>query len=145
MAIFTPAPDHVRHCVAAMNAGKHVICAVPAAMSLEECEQLLAAKKRNDRKFMMAETSYYRYHTLAARELFNQGKFGEMFYSEVEYYHQLFNLATVLTSKTGLAYGPDGKRSWRWGLPHMLYPTHSLGYLTGVTGERITKVSCLGW
>jgi hypothetical protein len=27
----------------------------------------------------------------------------------------------------------------------MLYPTHSLGITTGVTKERMTKVSCLGW
>ena len=27
----------------------------------------------------------------------------------------------------------------------MWYPTHSLGYLVGVTRERITKVSCLDW
>ena len=27
----------------------------------------------------------------------------------------------------------------------MHYPTHSLGYLVGVTRERIVKVSCLGW
>ncbi len=26
----------------------------------------------------------------------------------------------------------------------MLYPTHSLGLLVGVTGERIVKVSCMG-
>src|SRR5262245_11858770 len=30
VAIFTEAPNHVPHCVAALNAGKHVICAVPA-------------------------------------------------------------------------------------------------------------------
>ena len=34
VAIFTEAPNHVSHCVAALNAGKHVICAVPAAQSL---------------------------------------------------------------------------------------------------------------
>ena len=27
----------------------------------------------------------------------------------------------------------------------MHYPTHSLGYLTGITGERVVRVSCLGW
>ncbi len=27
----------------------------------------------------------------------------------------------------------------------MLYPTHCTGFLTGVTGERVIKVSCLGW
>ncbi len=62
-----------------------------------------------------------------------------------EYYHQLFNLATVLTDKGQLCYDPGGKRSWRWGLPPMLYPTHSLGYLVGVTRERVTRISCLGW
>ena len=27
----------------------------------------------------------------------------------------------------------------------MYYPTHSVGYLVGVTGERVLKVSALGW
>ena len=139
VAIFTPAPDHVRHCAAAMNAGKHVICAVPAAMSIEECEQLLEAKKRNDRKYMMAETSYYRYHTIAARELFGQGKFGELFYSEVEYYHPH---GENFLERYWIR---DGKRTWRYGFVPMLYPTHSTGFLVGVTGERFTQVSCLGW
>ena len=29
--------------------------------------------------------------------------------------------------------------------PPMHYPTHCLGPLTGVTRERIRRVSCLGW
>jgi hypothetical protein len=87
VAIFTEPPNHVRHCVAVMNSGKHVICAVPACMSLEEAQELKDTKKRTGRIYMMAETSYYRAHTILARELFQQGKFGEIFYSEVEYYH----------------------------------------------------------
>jgi predicted dehydrogenase len=139
VAVFTGAPDHVGHCVAVMNAGKHVICAVPAAMSLAECEQLREAKEGNDRKYMMAETSYYRYHTIAARQLFSEGKFGELFYSEVEYYHPILN-------KTRRHYWwHNGKPTWRHGYVPMLYPTHSTGYIVGVTKERLTKVSCLGW
>ena len=34
VAVFTPAPDHVRHVVAALGAGKHVICAVPDRKSV---------------------------------------------------------------------------------------------------------------
>lgn len=49
VAIFTRPPDHVRHCTLAMNAGKHVICTVPAGMSLEECEQLREVKERTGR------------------------------------------------------------------------------------------------
>lgn len=30
-------------------------------------------------------------------------------------------------------------------MPPLMYPTHCLAYVVGVTGERITKVSGLGW
>ena len=59
---------------------------------------------------------------------------------------ELFDqLKKAPANKAGLSYNPDGTRSWRWGFPPMLYPTHSLGFLTGVTGEWVRKVSCLGW
>src|SRR5690606_20838412 len=38
--IATPAPDHARHVIESLKAGKHVLCAVPAAMTLEECAQI---------------------------------------------------------------------------------------------------------
>jgi predicted dehydrogenase len=138
VAVFTGAPDHVRHCIMVMEAGKHVISAVPAAMSIEECEQLLEAKKRTGRTYMMAETSWYRYYTIAARELYRQGKFGDLYYSEVEYYHPHDEASHLRAVR-------QDKRTWRYGLPPMLYPTHSTGFLVGVTGERYTDVSSLGY
>jgi predicted dehydrogenase len=139
VAVFTGAPDHVRHGVLAMEAGKHVICAVPAAMSLEECEKLREVKEKTHRRYMMAETSYYRHDTIAARDLFAAGRFGELFYSEVEYYHPLNQ------KERDYYWIRDGKRTWRYGYAPMLYPTHSTGFLVGVTRERLTHVSCLGW
>src|SRR3974377_1863258 len=46
VAIFTPAPDHVRHVVATLKAGKHAICAVPAAQTLEDCQLLIDTVKQ---------------------------------------------------------------------------------------------------
>ncbi|MFH1719684.1 MAG: Gfo/Idh/MocA family oxidoreductase [Planctomycetota bacterium] len=138
VAVFTGVPDHARHCTAVMNTGKHVMCAVAACMSLEEAEQLRAVKERTGVKYMMAETSYYRQYTIAARDLYNQGAFGELFYSEVEYYHPV----DEAFRKQYWSY--DGKRTWRYGYPPMHYPTHSTGFLIGVTKERLTEVSCLG-
>src|SRR5690606_32450790 len=40
VALFTPAPLHARHTVEALHAGKHVLCAVPAGMSIDECAQV---------------------------------------------------------------------------------------------------------
>jgi len=139
VAIFTEAPNHAKHVQEVLAAGKHGASAVPAAMTLDECTRILEAKQRTGLKYMMFETSYYRYFTIAARELFRQGRFGELFYSEVEYYHPK-DEAFVKRY-----YYYQGQRTWRYGMPPMLYPTHSTGFLIGVTGERFTEASCLGW
>jgi len=135
VAIFSEAPHHVRHSVAALNAGKHVICAVPAAMSLEECQQLIDAVDKTGLTFMMAETSYWQQHTISARKLFQAGDFGELYSAYSMYRHA--GLETL--------WFEDGKPTWRHGLPPMHYPTHCTAHLIGVTGERLVEVSCHGW
>jgi len=138
VAVFTEAPNHVRHCVAVMNAGKHCLCAVPAGLTLEECRELIDAKERNGVRYMMAETSYYRWPTITARKLYEDGKFGNLVYTEGEYYHP-----GIAHEKDGLSYW-NGKRTWRHGYPPMLYPTHSTAFYVGVARERLVEVSCLG-
>ena len=135
VAVFTPAPDHVRHVLACLKAGKHVICAVPAAMSLEECQALVDGVKRSGLTYMMAETSYYQQPTISARRMFQAGQFGEIFSTESEYHHA--GLETL--------WFENGQRTWRYGFPPMHYPTHCTAHLLSVTGERLTSVSCLGW
>lgn len=136
VAVFTGAPDHVRHCVAALKAGKHVICAVPAAMTLEEAEELLATVKGTGLHYMMAETSYYHQAMISARPWYRDGKFGTIFYTEAEYHHPGLD---------EYFFTPDGKPTWRHGLPPMNYPTHCTSFLVGLTGERLVEVSCTGW
>jgi predicted dehydrogenase len=138
VAVFTGAPDHVRHVVDCMNHGKHVCCAVPAATSLEEAHLLKETKERTGLKYMMAETSYYRAECILARQIYQDGKFGRFLYSEVEYYHPM-----VGAERDALWFW-NGQHTWRFGYPPMLYPTHSTAFHVGVTRERFTKVSCLG-
>ncbi len=136
VAVFTPAPDHVRHAVACLKAGKHVMCAVPACMSVEEAEELLDTVKRTGLTYMLAETSWYHQSVISARKWFREGKFGSLFYTEAEYHHPGLEV---------LFWDEKGNRTWRYGFPRMHYPTHCTGYLVGVTGERMTQVSCVGW
>ena len=135
VGVFTGAPDHVRHCVAALKEGKHVISAVPAAMTIEEAEELCDTIKRTGLKYMMAETSYYHQSVISARKWFKEGKFGEIFYTEAEYHHP--GLESLFFE--------NGQKTWRHGFPPIHYPTHCTAYLVGVTCERLTSVSCLGW
>lgn len=135
VGLFTPAPDHVEHALACLQAGKHVLSAVPAAMSLEECARLIEAVKRSGLTYMMAETSYYQQMAISARKFYQQGAFGRLFECESEYHHAGLDDLFV----------ENGQRTWRYGFPPMHYPTHCTAHLLGVTGERITRVSCLGW
>src|SRR5690606_4454085 len=75
VGLFTPAPDHVTHALACLHAGKHVLSAVPAAMSLEECARLVEAVKRSGLTYMMAETSHYQQMAISARKFYQDGAF----------------------------------------------------------------------
>ncbi|MCA9078606.1 MAG: Gfo/Idh/MocA family oxidoreductase [Planctomycetaceae bacterium] len=145
VAVFSAPLDHVKHAKLCMERGWHVISAVPACWTLEEAEILKEVVERTGLTYMMAETSYYRQPTILARQLFQDGILGRLFYTEGEYYHDRGDLDRLISDKTTRFYDRDGSRTWRWGIPPMHYPTHSTGFLVGVTGERITRVSCLGW
>lgn len=136
VAVFSGAPDHVRHCVAALKQGKHVFCAVPTATTLEDAELLLETVKQTGLTYMMAETSYYYQAAISARMFYKEGKFGRIFYTESEYYHP--GLESIM-------FNPDSSRTWRYGYPPMLYPTHNTSLLVSITGERLTNVTCRGW
>jgi predicted dehydrogenase len=87
VAVFTEATNHEKHVRMCLEHGWHVISTVPACVSLAEAQRLKEVKEKTGLRYMMAETSYYRHHCIAARQLYREGKFGELFYSEVEYYH----------------------------------------------------------
>jgi predicted dehydrogenase len=116
-----------------------VISAVPLATTLDDCRVVLAASRRTGRRYMMAETSWYRPETILARELHRAGDFGRLLYTEAEYYHP-----GICHDAHDLSHW-NGQRTWRYGYPPLHYPTHATAFLVGVTGERLTKVAALGW
>jgi predicted dehydrogenase len=136
VAVFTPLPLHVWMDIEALKAGKHVISAVPAGMTIEELERLLETVKSTGLKYMMAETSYYRPEVMTCVEWAKEGKFGTIFYSEAEYHHE---------GLLPLMYDDRGFPTWRHGLPPMHYPTHSTGIVIPITGERLVEVQAVGW
>ena len=134
-AIFlgTNAPNHAHHAILCLNHGKHVACAVPAVFgSLEDADRLYETVKTTGLEYMMFETSAYHPTCYAMRTAYEAGAFGNIIYSEGQYYHYF---PTPLAS-----YG-----EWRTGLPPMWYPTHSTAYYVAVTGQSFTEVSCQGF
>ncbi|MDR2955704.1 MAG: Gfo/Idh/MocA family oxidoreductase [Prevotella sp.] len=136
VVLFTPATDHAKHAILTLNAGKHVLSAVPAVMNIQEAYDLFYAVKRTGLSYMMAETSTFFQIVISAKEMYKKGEFGNIFSSAAQYYHP--GLETLYFTN-------DGKPTWRHGLPPMLYPTHVTSHLIAVTGERLTSVCCNGW
>lgn len=136
VGVYTDAPLHVQHTIECMRHGKHVISAVPACVgSIEEAEKLRAIVEETGLTYMMAETSYYQQWTISARKFHEEGLFGDLYYCQSEYQHD--GLESLFFE--------NGKPTWRHGFAPMHYPTHCTGHLIGVTGERLTDVTCTGW
>ena len=133
-AIFcaTDAPGHAQHAINVLEHGKHVATAVPAVYEhLEDADKLFEAVKQSGLNYMLFETSYFHADLFAMRQIYEAGGFGEMVYTEGEYFHYACSVI-------------DSYKDWRIGLPPQFYPTHSNAYQMGVDGGSFTEVSCMG-
>ena len=129
IAIFTPAPLHAEQSIKSLEAGKHVLCAVPAVLGLEEAKSLVEAASKSDRVYMMAENWVYEPALVRAHDLYSDGAFGQIYYAEAEYYHGV----------QALRRHPDGSPTWRNSLHPLLYPTHGTSPYLHMTGDRFTE------
>ena len=67
--INSPIPDHAWMSLKALDAGKHVMCTVPMATTIDECRQIVEKVKATGLKYMMAETVVYSREFLYIKEL----------------------------------------------------------------------------
>lgn len=139
VGIFSQRWTHAPLAIKAMRAGKHVFSAVPAAITLEELEELIATVKETGQLYILGETSYYGAETVFCRKQYRKRTFGRFVYAESSYCHDMEH---GFYPPYQVANGSE----WRQfaSFPPMLYPTHSVGHILGVTGGRMTRVSCLG-
>ncbi len=139
IGVFSQRWTHASYAIRAMRAGKHVFSAVPAAISLEELEELIATTRETGQFYMLGETSYYEAPSIFCRKQFRQGAFGRVVYAQADYCHDMEH---GFYPPYQQANGPDWKQFASF--PPMLYPTHSVGQILGVTGDRMTTVACFG-
>ena len=57
--IATPNVVHAEHAVCAAQHGKHVICEKPIAVTLEECDRMIAAAEKNGVRFLQGHSKIY--------------------------------------------------------------------------------------
>ncbi|HNX44702.1 MAG TPA: Gfo/Idh/MocA family oxidoreductase [Bacteroidales bacterium] len=128
----TPWYLHTPIAVYAMKNGKHIATEVPAAMTLNECWQLVNTAEETQRHCMMLENCCYDFFELATLNMARDGIFGEILHGEGAYIHDLRWLKFAAENKGGYYH------QWRleYSKKHNgnLYPTHGLGPVAQIMG-----------
>ncbi|WP_135553863.1 Gfo/Idh/MocA family protein [Paenibacillus cymbidii] len=146
VVIATPMQLHVPQAIAALHAGKHVMSEVTAGVTLDELWWLKETVEQTGLVYMLAENYCYIPENQLIANMVKQGLFGDVYFGEGEYMHDIRHLA-FRVNRAGAA--SDGKPTWRnyWqlGKRGAFYPTHSLGpVMQWFAGDRIRSVSCFG-
>jgi glycosyl hydrolase family 109/GFO/IDH/MocA oxidoreductase family protein len=123
--IATPWDMHTPMAVYAMEQGKHAFVEVPAAVSADECWQLVETSERTKKHCMMLENCCYDFFELLTLNMARQGFFGEIVHGEGAYIHNLLGLN--FDKVTG--YWDMWRLKENMSRNGNLYPTHGLGPL----------------
>jgi len=120
--ICTPWDMHAPMAVYAMEHGKHVAVEVPAAVTMDECWQLVETSEKTRMHCMMMENCCYDFFELLTLNMARQGFFGEIVHGEGAYIHNL--LSSNFSKRAYWNMWRLKENAHRRG---NLYPTHGLG------------------
>ena len=125
--INSPIPDHGWMSLAALDAGKHVLCTVPMATTIEECEKIVQKVQETGLKYMMAETVVYSREFLFIKELYEKGELGKIQYMAASHPQDM----------------EGWPEYWERMIP-MHYATHVVSPVLGLVDGLAEYVSCFG-
>lgn len=80
--VLTPNYLHCEMTVAALDAGKHVLCEKPMAMNYAEAQKMIEARDRSGKILTIGYQNRYRKDVLYLTELSREGVFGDIYYAE---------------------------------------------------------------
>ncbi len=138
--IATPWEWHTRMCVDAMLSGKRAFTEVPAAVTLDECWQLVETSEKTQKTCMMMENCCYGREELFCLNLCRLGLLGELLHGEAAYLHDL------RMQMHEVKHGTGSWRTWHYVKRNgNIYPTHGLGpiaqYMGINRGDRFDYLS----
>ena len=125
--INSPIPDHAWMSLQALDAGKHVMCTVPMATTIEECDQICQKVADTGLKYMMAETVVYSREFLFIKEMYDKGELGKLQYLAASHPQDM-----------------DGWPSYWEEMIPMHYATHVVSPCLGLVDGVAEYVSCFG-
>ncbi len=83
--VVTPNALHAEHSIAAAKAGKHVICEKPMAVTVDECDTIIAACKEAGVSLNMGYRQHYEPYTVELKRLAKSREFGPFLKTEGDF------------------------------------------------------------
>lgn len=80
--VLTPNASHAEQCLAALGAGKHVLCEKPLATTAADAEAVVLAAKRAGRKLTVGNQWRFRPQNLYIKGLCERGLIGDIYYAK---------------------------------------------------------------
>jgi len=146
VVISTPWLWHTRMSVDTMKAGKYAGVEVSAALTLEECWDLVNTWEETQVPLMILENVCYRRDVMAVLNMVRQNVFGEPVHCRCGYRHDLRDVKF----DPGVTFGEGANGEARWRTQHSiyqngdLYPTHGAGPIATMLninrGNRFTTL-----
>ena len=119
--IATPWAWHVPMALKTMEQGKHAFIEVSAAVTVDECWQLVDTSERTQKHCLILENCCYGENELFVLNLARLGVFGQLTHAECAYLHDLRGVLFSLGTEG------DWRRDYHRQYDGNLYPTHGLG------------------
>jgi predicted dehydrogenase len=119
--IATPWHLHAPMAVYAMKQGKHVAVEVPAAVTLDQCWEMVETSEKTRKHCMILENCCYDFFELLTLNMARQGLLGEIVHCEGAYIHDLLKSNFSKTNYYDMWRLKENMRNGN------LYPTHGLG------------------
>ena len=79
--------SHAEISIAALKAGKHVLCEKPMAVTLEECEEMVRVARRCGKYLMIGQNQRLAAAHVKAKELIDNGEIGRVISFETSFRH----------------------------------------------------------
>jgi predicted dehydrogenase len=127
--VVTDIANHAWMSVAALEAGKHAACTVPMGGTVKECMDIVKARKKSGKVYMMMETAVYTREFLYVKEMVESGKLGRIQFLRGSHQQNM-----------SLPGWPD----YWYGFPPMHYATHAVGPLLALANAEAESVVCHG-
>lgn len=78
LSVCSPNGLHAEHSILALNAGVHVLCEKPMALTVTDCGRMIQAAEKNNRRLFAIKQNRYNPPVAAVKQLIDDGKLGKI-------------------------------------------------------------------